>query len=223
MIYFGCPNCGKQFALADEYAGRSGRCKVCKAEMIVPLSTSADREKITIRFDDLGDERLAEPGATGARLPLRTRRLLADAEMVRQAFRHFNLIRVHPTEGNPPEVYSIEYHVAGLMRAADGTPIPRSHHRVEIQLTSEYPIQGPKCKMQTPIFHPNIEPAAICVGDYWTPSEKLVDVIIRIGEMITFQAYNLKAPLDGEAAMWADQNAHRLPIDDRDLHPPEDP
>ena len=75
--------------------------------------------------------------------------------------------------------------------------------------------------MLTPIFHPNIEPAAICVGDHWTASERLVDLIVRIGEMISFQTYNIKSPLDGEAAMWADLHHDRLPIDHRNLQPAE--
>ncbi|MEO6435728.1 MAG: hypothetical protein ABIP55_08190 [Tepidisphaeraceae bacterium] len=39
--------------------------------------------------------------------------------------------------------------------------------------------------------------------------------------MITFQAYNIKSPLDAEAAMWADLHLGRLPIDDRNVRPPE--
>lgn len=75
--------------------------------------------------------------------------------------------------------------------------------------------------MLTPIFHPNIEPAVICVADHRTASERLADLVVRIGEMLAFQAYNLKSPLDGEAAMWTDLNQNRLPIDARDLRPPE--
>jgi ubiquitin-protein ligase len=92
---------------------------------------------------------------------------------------------------------------------------------VEVQLTRDYPRQSPKCKMLTPIFHPNIEPAVICVGDHWTAGERLVELVIRIGEMIAYQAYNIKSPLDGEAAMWADLNQKKLPIDVRCLRPPD--
>jgi hypothetical protein len=40
--------------------------------------------------------------------------------------------------------------------------------------------------------------------------------------MIAYQAYNIKSPLDGEAAMWADLNRELLPIDKRDLVPSSD-
>ncbi len=75
--------------------------------------------------------------------------------------------------------------------------------------------------MLTPIFHPNIDAAVICVGDHWTAGERLVDLVVRIGEMIAFQAYNIKSPLNGEAAMWADLHAGELPIDSRIIRPPE--
>jgi len=164
-----------------------------------------------------------QPGAHGrfSGLPVRLRRLHAEADQVRNAFANFPAIRVQSAVGNPPEVYRIEYFVRGLAKGPSGDPIYRNQHLVEIQLTSEYPRQSPKCRMLTPVFHPNIEPASICVGDHWTAGERLIDLIVRIGEMITFQAYNVKSPLDGEAAMWADQNDASLPVDNRDLSPPE--
>ena len=98
-------------------------------------------------------------------------------------------------------------------------PIERNYHVVEIKLVGDYPRMGPKCKMLTPVFHPNIVPATICVGDHWTAGERLVDLTVRIGEMIAYQAYNIQSPLDAEAAMWADLNQQVLPTDPRPLRP----
>jgi len=75
--------------------------------------------------------------------------------------------------------------------------------------------------MLTPIFHPNIDPSTICVGDHWAAGERLADLVVRIGELIAYQAYNIKSPLDAEAAMWADLHAKELPTDSRNLHPAE--
>ncbi|HJT76708.1 MAG TPA: ubiquitin-conjugating enzyme E2, partial [Gemmataceae bacterium] len=175
--------------------------------------------------DDIQEVLPATPAAapgppTPARVPMRTRRLLADSEQIRQAFQGFAPISVQSLEGHPPDLYRIRYQVRGLERGPNGALAYRQDHLVEIQLTSEYPRQSPKCKMLTPVFHPNIDPMAICVGDHWTAAERLIDLVIRIGEMIAFQAYNLKSPLDGEAAMWTDLNKAHLPLDPRDLHPP---
>lgn len=161
----------------------------------------------------------ATPSAAGgARVSVRLKRLKAEALQVQKAFANCGHIRIFSMQGDPPERYLIEYRVRGLARGPAG-PVYRDEHLAEIQLTSEYPRQSPKCKMLTPIFHPNFEPATICVGDHWTAGERLVDLIVRIAEMITFQAYNIKSPLDGEAAMWADQHRQHLPIDGRDMRP----
>jgi ubiquitin-protein ligase len=148
--------------------------------------------------------------------------LLPDAEQMQRAFQQSSLIRLQSAVGDPPELYQVEYHINGLARGPAGKPVPQERHLVEIQLTSEYPRQSPRCGVLTPIFHPNIDPATICVGDHWTAGERLVDLVIRIGEMIAYQAYNIKSPLDGEAAMWADLNRELLPIDRRDLDPSSD-
>ncbi|HYO11516.1 MAG TPA: ubiquitin-conjugating enzyme E2 [Tepidisphaeraceae bacterium] len=164
----------------------------------------------------------APPPPPALRLPPRLRRLRADFEQMNEAFENFPLIKVRTARGEPPEVYELEYFLRGLERIAGRQePVERSYHLVEIRLTGDYPRMSPQCKMLTPIFHPNIEPATICVGDYWTAGERLVDLAIRIGELITYQAYNIKSPLDAEAAMWADLHMRELPIDDRNLRPPE--
>jgi ubiquitin-protein ligase len=154
-------------------------------------------------------------------VPLRTRRLQADAKQMAEAFANSPLIKVRPIAGDPPEAYHVEYAIRGLERGRGNRPAPREHHLVEIRLTSDYPRLAPQCKMLTPVFHPNIDTTTICVGDHWTAGERLVDLTVRIGEMIAYQAYNIQSPLDAEAAMWADLNQPALPTDARPLRPVE--
>lgn len=164
---------------------------------------------------------LGAPGASPAKkIPMRIRRLVADAEHMQKVFEGFPLIRLVGMAGNPPDKYRIEYRVRGIAKGENGQTFYRDEHLVEIQLTSEYPRQSPKCRILTPIFHPNFDPAVICVGDHWTAAERLADLVVRIGEMIAYQTYNIKSPLDGEAAMWADMNQPIFPIDSRSLTPP---
>ncbi len=186
--------------MPDDFAGRSARCKVCGSPVTVPTAPP--------------------PPAGPAAVPMRTRRLRADAAAMATAFAGFAPIAVEPLAGDPPEAYRVTFAVDGLDRGDDGQPVPRAHHQVEIQLTGDYPRLAPKVKMLTPVFHPNIDPASVCVGDHWTAGERLVDLVIRIGEMLAFQAYNIQSPLDGEAAMWADLHRDRLPTDSRPLRPP---
>jgi hypothetical protein len=85
---------------------------------------------------------------------------------------------------------------------------------------AEHPVcqrRPPFCRMITPVFHPNIDATKICIGDHWSAGQRLAHLIVRIGEMITYQSYNTKSPLNGEAAAWAEQNQPRLPLENVDL------
>jgi ubiquitin-protein ligase len=202
MIDFSCPGCGERFNVPDNAAGRNVRCKSCQCEMVVPVPAG----NVT---------------AQAAVAPMRLRRLKNDYEHMKKVFANWGLARIERVDGDPPESYVIELNVKGLEMNGGAAPKVRNVHRVEVQLISDYPRLGPKCRMLTPIFHPNIDPATICVGDHWTAGERLADLIVRIGEMIAYQAYNIQSPLNAEAAMWADLHAGELPIDGRNLRPPE--
>jgi len=209
MIRFLCSGCGRQFNVPDDYAGKQAHCKNCKRKLVVPATS---------------DPRAAAPPAqvaavAPAKIPVRTRRLIADLQQMRQTFGNGSPIRIVTVEGQPAELYKIEYNIRGVESIQSKRPVFREKHLVEIRMTLDYPRLAPACRMLTPIFHPNIDDSAICVGDHWTAGERLADLAVRIGEMIAYQAYNVKSPLNGEAAMWADLNPDSLPIDSRNLNP----
>ena len=191
----------------------------------------SDDGKIVISFDDIpsfspppspppvSGQAFMPPA--GQKLSPRQRRLYADYKTMHDHFTNFPPISLVEAIGTPPEKYIVEYHCRGIERIEHDQIIYRYDHRVEIILSGNYPRTPPKCRMLTTIFHPNIEPAVICIGDHWTASERLCDLVVHIGEIITYQSYNVKSPLDGEAAMWADLHQDLLPIDNCDLMPPE--
>ena len=160
----------------------------------------------------------AEP-VVPSRPSIRVRRLIADAELMRKTFAASPRIRIEATEGSPPEVYRIAFDVVGLDRDAKQKVVERAEHRAEIRLGADYPRLPPVCKMLTAVFHPNIDTASVCIGDHWTAGERLVDLVVRLAEMLAYQAYNIRSPLDGEAAMWADLNPDKLPTDPRPMQP----
>lgn len=129
-------------------------------------------------------------------------------------------IRVAEKIGDPPEQYRFEFNIQGLEVSSDGQIQERSHHVVEVNLSLGYPRRMPQCKMLTPIFHPNFDQTTVCIGDFWSASEGLDDLILRIGRMIAFQEYNTKSPLNGHAARWAEEHPDLLPVDARELSPP---
>ena len=214
MIQFTCPGCGRPFSVPPEFAGRGATCKSCGSAVTVPASSAVAPLPLVPAPSTAPPTPPAQP-----KIPMRTRRLLADAKQMSEVFANSPAIKVRPDAGDPPEAYHVEYAVRGLERGKGNKPAAREHHLVEIRLTSDYPRLAPQCKMLTPVFHPNIDPSTICVGDHWTAGERLVDLTIRIGEMLAYQAYNIQSPLDAEAAMWADLNQPTLPTDPRSLRP----
>lgn len=150
-------------------------------------------------------------------MSVRLKRLHADAEMVRTRFAAHPRIRIVEALGDPPERYRFEFNVGGLVMQRDGVA-RKDTHLVEVFLTLSYPRQAPQCRMLTPVFHPNIAPHAICIGDHWSAGQPLASIITRIGEMLAFQSYNVKSPLNGAAARWAEEHAAELPVDPVDLN-----
>ena len=143
---------------------------------------------------------------------VRLRRLQADFAKLQDYVRRHPRVQLVQHEGEPPERYQLRYCIRSL-RQRDGELVEVADHLVEIFLPLGYPRTPPQCRMLTPIFHPNIAPHAICIGDHWSAGETLQSIVSRIGEMIAYQSYNTKSPLNGEAARWVDQNLERLPLD----------
>ena len=143
---------------------------------------------------------------------VRLRRLQSDYEAIRR------LVRVHPhietegVSGNPPEVYRLFLSVRSLQQRGEELFFV-DQHRLEITLPRGYPRDAPTCRMMTPVFHPNIAPHAVCIGDHWSAAESLSSVIMRVCEMLAFQSYNIKIPSNGEAPQWAAEHVTQLPTD----------
>ena len=147
----------------------------------------------------------------------RLRRLQADFERVSAVFSQHPHIRLLEVTGTPPEKYTFEIQVDGLVAGPGGTFNPGNTHRAEIFLPLDYPRRPPFCRMTTPVFHPNIDPQKICIGDHWSAGQSLAQMVVHIAEMIAYQSYNVKSPLNAEAAAWAEQNADKLPLYKADL------
>ncbi len=143
---------------------------------------------------------------------VRLRRLKSDYEKLRDFVKRHPRLKLIQAEGDPPELYQLEFRIKSLRQVDDQMKIVKSH-LVEITLPRNYPRTPPQCRMLSPVFHPNIAPHAICVGDHWSAGEPLWSIVARIGEILAFQSYNTKSPLNGEAARWVEENKDDLPLD----------
>jgi len=143
---------------------------------------------------------------------VRIRRLQADYYEAYHLFQAHPHIRLVSVEGTPPEKYILEFHVPSLVPKGDTDFVRGDVHRAEIHLLLDYPRRPPFCRMVTPVFHPNIDPQKICIGDHWSAGQSLAHLIVRIGEMLCYQSYNVKSPLNARAAAWTAQNVDMLPL-----------
>jgi len=146
-------------------------------------------------------------------------RLYNDYKEVTELIGNHPYIEIKDVMGDPPERYLINYKIKGLIQNGKEI-IEKDSHLCEIILSGDYPRYEPICRLiSMVVFHPNIAPNKVCIADHWAAGESLADIIIRIGEMICYQNYNIKSPLNGEAAKWAEENIRRFPIDNVNLEP----
>jgi hypothetical protein len=149
-------------------------------------------------------------------MTVRLRRLQSDYEAVRRLVHLHPRIAIEGVFGQPPERYRLLLRVSSLREHGD-VVAPADEHRLEIVLPRGYPRDAPMFRMLTPVFHPNIAPHAVCIGDHWAAGEPLDLLIQRVAEMLAYQSYNVKSPLNGRAAQWVESNRDRLPLDREDL------
>jgi ubiquitin-protein ligase len=152
----------------------------------------------------------------------RDRRLLNDNKELRFLVSEVDSpIRIKSEGGIPPDKYIIAFHLKGLQLDPQDKVVERDYHEMEIYLPLEYPREKPQLKMLTPVFHPNIGSDRVCQSDNDAVDERLEDLVVRVAQMISYQAFNLNSPLDGKAAEWTEKSlsAGLFPVDCRDFFP----
>lgn len=143
---------------------------------------------------------------------VRLRRLKSDHEAMRRLAHLHPRISIEGVFGNPPERYRLLFKVKSLRERGDVIETA-TEHRLEVTMPRGYPRDAPLFRMLTPVFHPNVAPHAVCIGDNWAAGEPLDLLIQRVGEILAYQSYNTKSPLNGRAAQWVHEHRDRLPID----------
>ncbi len=140
---------------------------------------------------------------------------MADADAIRTEFAGHPQVSVTPIGMEPAEAYRILFKLRGATLDPTGQPVISEMHQVVIQLPAAYPREKPIALTETAVFHPNFGPRAgdeICIGDYWAPTRTLADILVAIGEMLQYQRYNTKSPLNAVAARWATANEAIFPL-----------
>jgi len=143
---------------------------------------------------------------------LETQQLADIFQEVREAFAQHPSIVVTPIKGDPPDQYEVRYTLPGVYKDETGKIQQTSNHIVTITIPFGFPHFPPSCKPKTPLFHPDFDPAAICLGDFWEHDRSLSDLIYFIGKMIAGEIYSKENTFNEEAALWYRENTDKLPF-----------
>ena len=135
-------------------------------------------------------------------MAIATEQLEAINQEITQTFSDDTRISVVPVDGTPPDKYEVTYHIEGLQKSDEGAVEKANTHSIVISIPFGYPHFPPSCKPKSPIFHPDFDPAAICIGDFWEKNRSIVELITHIGEMITGAHYSTTNAFNEEAAQW---------------------
>lgn len=131
---------------------------------------------------------------------------------IKERFASRSDIVVTPKKGNPPDQYEVTYKLKGLTKNSQGDISETTDHKVELTIPFGFPHFPPSCKPKSDIFHPDFDPAAICLGDFWNQDCQLSDLILHVAKMINGEIYSSTNAFNEEAAVWYTSNADRLPL-----------
>jgi ubiquitin-protein ligase len=151
----------------------------------------------------------------------RWQRLEQEFEAMTAMHERNGLVHVIAAFGNPPEHYIIGFRCRGVERVGpDQEPVIRQEHRLELQLTVDFPRLRPLIYWHTPIYHPNFnDNGHVCIVE-WYAKQTLPQLCEAIAEMVQYKIYDTTSPLNMDAALWAMYYRNKLPIDPRNLFDP---
>lgn len=141
----------------------------------------------------------------------RQRRLEADYAQLRQRFDGDPYLHIQPLGPAPFERYRITFRVPSLRLDASNQPVRVPVTVVDLTLPITYPREKPFAATIGTVFHPNFGDH-ICLADYWSPAQSVADIISQIAEMLQWQRYNVRSPLNAIAADWVRTHADQVPI-----------
>jgi ubiquitin-protein ligase len=139
--------------------------------------------------------------------------LAAIFQEIKTSFSQHQQIQITPIAGSPPDKYRVIYNLQGLSAKTGNEVESRREHIITITLPFGFPHFPPNCKPESPVFHPDFDQAAICIGDFWEENPSLPGLIIHIGRMLCGEIFSTENAFNEDAAVWYQENQNKLPMD----------
>jgi hypothetical protein len=147
--------------------------------------------------------------------PVRHRRLLSDHAAAKAYIAASDgRIRMESATGNPPDTWILLFCCRSLSALTAERPTFTDRHYVKVQCSAAYPAHAPFVTMLSPLVHPHVWDTGVLCQGTWNPSEKLDNLLQRIGSILTFDpaAINLRSVANNEAAEWIRPRMSLLPF-----------
>ena len=136
--------------------------------------------------------------------------ILAD---VTKAFADHKTISVSPSVGDAPDQYTVVYQINSVFKDDNGNIKELQSSEVLINIPFGFPRFPPTCKPLTSVYHPDFDPSAIHIDNFWKKSQSIVELIIHIGKMISGEIYSIDNTFNSDAVDWYKANSHNLPFE----------
>jgi ubiquitin-protein ligase len=145
---------------------------------------------------------------------VRDRRLESDYRSLRTTFEGEDLVEIRALGTAPFEKYMVVYKVPSLRLSASGQPMRVDATVIEITLPAEYPKMPPTARTVAGdvVFHPNFNATRICLAQNWAPGIQLTDIVREIGQMLTWQKFNIRDALNAIAVEWSQLHLDEIPL-----------
>ncbi len=139
---------------------------------------------------------------------------------MQRAFAYHPFITILPLSGEPPEQYEIAYRVRTLAMGEDQTLRYIKRASVHLWLGPDFPDAAPLARPMAELFHPNIAPQAIRIGDDWSARRTLTDLVSVLGQLLAYQRYDSELAENPAAVEWIIAHPSHVPTDpDADFYP----
>ena len=114
---------------------------------------------------------------------------------------------------DPPAEYELEYRVRTLCIRDNGQLEYADSVTVRIALPPTFPQASPTVRPLVGIFHPNVSWEGFHLSSPWQPTDSLMDLARKIGELLAWRIYDPETVVNPVAMQWLDANAAMLPLD----------
>jgi ubiquitin-protein ligase len=132
------------------------------------------------------------------------------------------LVACQIKSGDPPDRYEVTFFVTGLRRVPDlDDPVQTRQHRFELAMDGSYPRTPYHVQWKTPIFHPNINGAAVCHSGQYGGEIDIARWIRMLFDFVRGASYRPDHRFNPEAADWYGAHPNVFPVDRRKLSVPD--